>query len=68
MRLGQVLYFGLIVAIGAKTYSAHAIAGSIESFVYMPAYGLATAAATLAGNSIGKKRLCRNKTCGILCG
>ncbi|MGX7197022.1 MATE family efflux transporter [Enterococcus olivae] len=55
MRLGQVLYFGLIVAIGAKTYSAHSIAGSIESFVYMPAYGLATAAATLAGNSIGKK-------------
>ncbi|HFM8440963.1 TPA: MATE family efflux transporter, partial [Enterococcus faecium] len=44
-----------IVAIGAKTYSAHSIAGSIESFVYMPAYGLATAAATLAGNSIGKK-------------
>lgn len=29
MRLGQVLYFGLIVAIGAKTYSAHSIAGSI---------------------------------------
>ncbi|HFD0491816.1 TPA: MATE family efflux transporter [Enterococcus faecium] len=55
MRLGQVLYFGLIVAIGAKTYSAHSITGSIESFVYMPAYGLATAAATLAGNSIGKK-------------
>ncbi|MGH1722363.1 MATE family efflux transporter [Enterococcus casseliflavus] len=55
MRLGQMLYFGLIVAIGAKTYSAHSIAGSIESFVYMPAYGLATAAATLAGNSIGKK-------------
>lgn len=55
MRLGQVLYFGLIVGIGAKTYSAHSIAGSIESFVYMPAYGLATAAATLAGNSIGKK-------------
>lgn len=55
MRLGQVLYFGLIVGIGAKTYSSHSIAGSIESFVYMPAYGLATAAATLAGNSIGKK-------------
>lgn len=55
MRLGQVLYFGLIVAIGAKTYSAHTIAGSIESFVYMPAYGLATAAATLTGMSIGKK-------------
>lgn len=61
MRLGQVLYFGLIVAIGAKTYSAHSIAGSIESFVYMPAYGLATAAATLAGNSIGKKDFVETK-------
>lgn len=54
MRLGQVFYFGLIVAIGAKTFSAHSIAGSIESFVYMPAYGLATAAAVLSGNSIGR--------------
>jgi putative MATE family efflux protein len=55
MRMGQVVYFGLIVALGVKTYAAHSIAGSIESFVYMPAYGLATAAATLTGNSIGKK-------------
>lgn len=55
MRLGQVFYFGLVVAIGAKTYSAHSIAGNIESFVYMPAYGLATAASVLTGkNSIGR--------------
>ncbi|MGM0215319.1 hypothetical protein IGI42_002913 [Enterococcus sp. AZ109] len=53
MRVGQVLYFGLIVAIGAKTFAAHSIAGNIESFVYMPAYGLATAASTLVGVSIG---------------
>lgn len=53
MRVGQVVYFGLIVAIGAKTFAAHSIAGNIESFVYMPAYGLATAAATLVGNSTG---------------
>lgn len=55
MRVGQVLYFGLIVAIGAKTFAAHSIAGNIESFVYMPAYGLATAASTLVGVSIGAK-------------
>jgi Na+-driven multidrug efflux pump len=53
MRVGQVVYFGLIVAIGAKTFAAHSIAGNIESFVYMPAYGLATAATTLVGNSTG---------------
>lgn len=55
MRLGQVVYFGFIVAIGAKTYSSHSIAGTIESLVYMPAYGLATAGSILTGNSIGKK-------------
>ncbi|UJF16804.1 MATE family efflux transporter (plasmid) [Jeotgalibaca sp. MA1X17-3] len=55
MRIGQVVYFGLIIAIGSKTFAAHSIAGNIESFVYMPAYGLATAATTLVGNAIGAK-------------
>lgn len=55
MRMGQVVYFGLIVSIGAKVFASHSIAGNIESFTYMPAYGLATAATTLVGNSIGAK-------------
>lgn len=55
MRLGQVLYFGLIVSISAKTFAAHSIAGNIESFTYMPAYGLTTAATTLVGNAIGAR-------------
>jgi putative MATE family efflux protein len=53
MRLGQVVYFGLIVSIGVKTYAAHTIAGNIEVFTYMPGYGLTTAASILVGNSIG---------------
>lgn len=61
MRMGQVLYFGLIVALGTKTYAAHSIAGSIESFVYMPAYGIATATATMIGMSIGKKNYAETK-------
>lgn len=55
MRLGQVVYMSLIVAISSKTYASHNIAGSIESFVYMPAYGLATAAAVLIGMAKGEK-------------
>lgn len=55
MRLGQVVYFGLIVTIGTKVFASHSIAGSIESFTYMPAYGLAAAVATLVGHSIGAK-------------
>lgn len=54
MRLGQVVYFSLIVGLGATVYASHMIAGSIESFTYMPAYGLATAAAILVGQALGK--------------
>ena len=56
MRLGQVLYFGLIIKIGTHTYAAHSIAGNIETFSYMPGYGLAIAATTLVGQSFGAKR------------
>ncbi|MFS0553206.1 MATE family efflux transporter [Brevibacillus sp. 179-C9.3 HS] len=56
MRLGQVLYFGLIVRMGTDTYAAHTIAGTIESFSYMPGYGLAVAATTLVGQSLGANR------------
>lgn len=53
MRVRQVVYFGLIVSIGVKTYAAHTIAGNIESFTYMPGYGLAAATSILVGNSFG---------------
>ena len=56
MRFGQVLYFGLIVYIGTATFAAHTIAGNIETFSYMPGYGLAIAATTLVGQHIGAGR------------
>ena len=56
MRLGQVVYFGLIMKIGAETYAAHTIAGNIETFSYMPGYGLAIAATTLVGQRIGARQ------------
>ncbi len=55
MRFGQVLYFSLIVAIGEKTLAAHTIAGNIEAFTYMPAYGLAAAVSVLVGMSFGEE-------------
>ena len=55
MRLGQVLYMGIIVSISAKVYAAHSIAGTIESFTYMPSYGLAAAASILIGKSTGQQ-------------
>lgn len=56
MRLGQVLYMGLIVRIGTEVYAAHTIAGNIEVFSYMPGYGLAIAATTLVGQYLGAGR------------
>jgi putative MATE family efflux protein len=56
MRFGQVLYFGFILKIGAVVYASHSIAGNIETFSYMPGYGLAIAATTLVGQSVGGGR------------
>ncbi|MCF6095222.1 MATE family efflux transporter [Microaerobacter geothermalis] len=53
MRVGQILYFGMIISMGTFTYAAHQIAGNIEIFSYMPGYGLAVAATTLVGQSLG---------------
>lgn len=44
----------MIVGLGTTVYASHMIAGNIESFTYMPAYGLATAAAVLIGQALGK--------------
>lgn len=57
MRVGQVVYFGLIIKIGADTYAAHMIAENIEAFTFMPGYGMAVVATTFVGASIGAKRL-----------
>lgn len=53
MRLGQVLYFGIIVSIGTNTFAAHQIAGNIEVFAYMIGYGFATAATILVSQNLG---------------
>lgn len=65
MRLGQVLYYSLIVSIGVTTYASHVIAGNIESFVYMPGYGLATAASILAGRAYGSGQPDKARMIGV---
>lgn len=55
MRVGQVVYFSLILSIGVNTYAAHMLVGNIETFNYMPAYGLAAAVTVLVGKEVGKK-------------
>ncbi|GAF11591.1 Na+-driven multidrug efflux pump [Bacillus sp. JCM 19046] len=53
MRVGQVIYFGFIVALGTSTFAAHQIAGNIETFSYMIAYGFAAAATIIVGKQVG---------------
>lgn len=64
MRGGQVLYSGIIIKISAETYAAHNIAGNIEAYSYLPAMGFSVAAATLVGQSLGKKDARAAKTYG----
>lgn len=54
MRFGQLLYNGMILSIGVHSYVAHNIAGTIESYSYIPAMGFGLAVSTLVGISLGK--------------
>lgn len=53
MRSGQLVYGGMIISIGTQAYAAHNIAGTIESFSYLPGMGFGVAAATLVGQNLG---------------
>lgn len=57
MRVGQVVYFGLIIKIGTDTYAAHMIAENIEAFTFMPGYGMAVVATTFVGACVGANKL-----------
>lgn len=65
MRFGQVVYFGLIIYISEETFAAHNITSQIEGFTYIPALGLASAAATLVGFSIGQRNYKEAKQYGF---
>ncbi|RYM04988.1 MATE family efflux transporter [Sporolactobacillus sp. THM7-7] len=56
MRLGQVVYLGLIVRMGTEIYAANAIAENIETFAYLPGLGLGVAATILVGRQLGARK------------
>lgn len=56
MRFGQLVYGGMIIKIGTESYAAHNIAGTIETFSYLPGMGFGVAAATLVGQNLGAKK------------
>lgn len=52
---GYVAFASLINGLGTVSTAAHSIANTAESAFYIPAYGVQTAAATLAGNASGMR-------------
>ena len=57
MRTGQMLYNGMIISIGMNAYVAHNIAGTIESYAYIPAMGIGLAVTTLVSVFLGEGRI-----------
>lgn len=67
---GYVVFASMINALGDTATAAHTVANTVESAFYIPAYGIQTAAATLAGNALGegnshKLRLLGRRILGI---
>ncbi|WP_243660905.1 MATE family efflux transporter [Miniphocaeibacter halophilus] len=56
MRIGQLIYYSMILSIGISEYVAHNIAGTIESYSYIPAMGFGLAISALVGISMGEGR------------
>ncbi|MBR6529933.1 MAG: MATE family efflux transporter [Clostridia bacterium] len=52
---GYVVFAALINSTGELSTAAHTVANTVESAFYIPAYGMQTAAATLAGNAYGAR-------------
>ncbi|OQW30059.1 MAG: hypothetical protein A4E19_10900 [Nitrospira sp. SG-bin1] len=60
-QAGIFLYTKLVLLYGTVAYAAHQVGLSIESFSFLPGYGLAIAAATMVGQSIGAGKYTRAK-------
>jgi putative MATE family efflux protein len=60
-QAGIFIYTKLVLLYGTIAYAAHQVGLSIESFSFLPGYGLAIAAATMVGQSIGAGKYTRAK-------
>lgn len=52
-RAGFALFMRMVSSLGTASLAAHQIAVNVESVSYMPGFGLAVAATTLAGQALG---------------
>ncbi|MBQ1548660.1 MAG: MATE family efflux transporter [Lachnospiraceae bacterium] len=56
MNSAQIMITKIVVPLGAVSIAANSFAITAEGFCYMPGYGIAIAATTLIGQSIGANR------------
>ncbi len=54
---GRVIFTGLVTRLGLVPYTAHTLAFTAESMVYIPCVGMMSAIATLSGNAKGENDL-----------
>lgn len=66
MRIGQLIYGFIIISLGVYSYTAHNIAGTIESYSYLPAMGFAVVASTMVGQNLGKNDIKEAKRYAII--
>ncbi len=56
MSSAYITSTAIVSPLGTVSLAAHSLAITAESFCYMPGYGIAAAASTMVGQSIGAKR------------
>lgn len=66
MRIGQLVYGFIIIFLGTYAYTAHNIAGTIESYSYLPAMGFAVVASTMVGQNLGRNNIADARKYAIL--
>lgn len=54
-RVGFITFIGIVSSLGTTAMAGHQIANAVESMAFMPAWGLAIAASTLVGQSLGAR-------------
>lgn len=67
INVGQIVFARLVTSFGTSALAAHHLAISIEAIGYQPGYGMAQAATTIVGQSLGAGEKDRAYRAGILC-
>jgi len=52
-NLGSLAFAKVVLLYGTAVYAAHQVGLAVESFSFMPGYGIAVAAATMVGQNLG---------------